>query len=102
VLCTKLDAACDRQATVFGRVLTTLGDDRGAVANRDMMLRSLRSEVEKSSRGNYAYFLVTFNYCRCVGGSADPWPRITVSVDMTVLSAPRSPVGLGANQAVRL
>jgi len=47
-------------------------------------------------------------YCRCVGGSVDPWPRITVSDSvalcggMTVLSAPRSPVSLGANQAVRL
>jgi len=47
-------------------------------------------------------------YCRCVGGSVDSWPRITVSDSvalcggMTVLSAPRSPVGLGANQAVRL
>jgi len=31
VLCTKLDAECDRQATVVGRLLTTLGDDRPAV-----------------------------------------------------------------------
>jgi len=48
------------------------------------------------------------HYCRCVGESADPWPRITVSDSvalcggMTVLSAPRSPVSLGVNQAVRL
>ena len=32
MLCTKLGAACDRQATVVGRLLTTLGDDRRAVA----------------------------------------------------------------------
>jgi len=32
VLCTKLDAECDRQATVVGRLLTTLGDDRRAIA----------------------------------------------------------------------
>jgi len=27
VLCTKLDAECERQATVVSRLLTTLGDD---------------------------------------------------------------------------
>jgi len=32
VLCTKPDAECDRQATVVGRLLTALGDDRCAVA----------------------------------------------------------------------
>jgi len=32
VLCTKLDAECDPQATVVDRLLTTLGDDRCAVA----------------------------------------------------------------------
>ena len=32
VLCTKLDAECDRRATVVGRPLTTFGDDRRAVA----------------------------------------------------------------------
>jgi len=31
VLRTKLDAECNRQATVVGRLLTTLGDDRRAV-----------------------------------------------------------------------
>jgi len=32
LLCTKLDAKCDRQATVVSRLLTTFGDDRRAVA----------------------------------------------------------------------
>jgi len=50
VLCTKLDAECDRQATVVGRLLTTLGDERRAVAKLFSVQR-----LEKSSRGNYAY-----------------------------------------------
>jgi len=51
VLCTKLDAECDRQATVVGLLLTTLGDDEHAVAKLFLFQR-----LEKSSRGNYAYF----------------------------------------------
>jgi len=40
----------DRQATVVGRLLTTLGDDRRAVARLFSVQR-----LKKSSRGNYAY-----------------------------------------------
>jgi len=50
-LCRKLDAECDRQATVVGRLLTTLGDDRRAVAKLFLV-----QTLEKSSGGNYAYF----------------------------------------------
>ena len=32
ILCIKLDAECDRQATIIGRLLTTLADDGRAVA----------------------------------------------------------------------
>jgi len=39
VLCTKLDAVCDRQATVVSRLLTTLGDDRHAIAKRFLVQR---------------------------------------------------------------
>jgi len=42
---------CDRQATVVGRLLTTLGDNRRAVAKFFLVHR-----LEKSSRGNCAYF----------------------------------------------
>jgi len=52
VLCTKLHAECDRQATVVGRLLTTLGDDRRAVAKLFLVQR-----LGKWSRENYAYFL---------------------------------------------
>jgi len=31
VLCTKLDAECDRQVTFVGQVLTTFGDDQCAI-----------------------------------------------------------------------
>jgi len=51
VLCTKLDTECDRQTTVLGRLLTTLGDDRRAVTKLFLVQR-----LEKSSRGNYTYF----------------------------------------------
>jgi len=51
VLRRKLIAECDRQATVVGRLLTTLGDDRSDVVKLFLVHR-----LEKTSRGNYAYF----------------------------------------------
>ena len=39
VLCTKLDAECDRQATVVGRLLTTLYDDRGSITKLFLVQR---------------------------------------------------------------
>ena len=50
VLCIKLDAECDRQATVVGRLLT-LGDDQREVAKLFLIHR-----LCKSYKGNYAYF----------------------------------------------
>jgi len=50
VLCTKLDAECDRQATVVGRLLTALGDTRRAIVKLFLVQR-----LAKSSRWNYAY-----------------------------------------------
>jgi len=41
VLCTKLDADCDWQATVVGRLLTTLGDDWRAVTKLFLAQREL-------------------------------------------------------------
>jgi len=43
VLCIKLDAECDRQATVVGRLLTTLGDDRRPAATLFLVQRLGRS-----------------------------------------------------------
>jgi len=51
VLCTKLVAECDRQATVVGRLLTTFGDDRRAVAKLFLVQR-----LEKKS-GVVAFYL---------------------------------------------
>ena len=44
---------CDRQATIVGRQSTTIGNDRRAVAKLFLVQRG-----EKSSKGNFAYFLV--------------------------------------------
>jgi len=41
---------CDRQATIVGRLLATLGDDRRAVSKLFLVQR-----LEESSRGNYVY-----------------------------------------------
>jgi len=49
---TKLDTECDRQATVVSRLLTTLGDDRRAVAKLFLIQR-----LWKSCRENYAFEL---------------------------------------------
>jgi len=51
VPCTKLDAECDRQATVVGRLLTTLGDDRHVVAKLFLAQR-----LENSCRRNTLMF----------------------------------------------
>jgi len=50
VLCTKLDAECDRQATIVSRLLTTIGDEHA------IMKIFLVQRLEKSSKGNYTYF----------------------------------------------
>jgi len=50
VLCTKLDAKCNRQAMVVGRPLTTLSDDRRAV------MKLFFVQKEKSFIGHYVYF----------------------------------------------
>ena len=49
-LCTKLDAECDRQTTVVGRLLTTLGNDQRAVAPEvgEKLQRELRAPNLKS------------------------------------------------------
>jgi len=47
VLCTKLDAECNRQTTVIGRLMTTLGDDQCAVTKLFSVQR-----LGKSSREN--------------------------------------------------
>ena len=39
MLFTRLDAECDRQATVVGRLLTTVSDDRRAVAKLFLVQR---------------------------------------------------------------
>jgi len=44
LLCIKLDAECDRQATVVGRLLTLIGDDRHAIAKVFLVQR-----MEKTS-----------------------------------------------------
>jgi len=51
VLCTKQDTECDRQVMVVGRLLTTFGDDRCALAKLFLVQR-----LRKSSRGNYVIF----------------------------------------------
>ena len=47
LLCTKLDSECDRQATVVGRLLTTLGDDRRAVEKLFLVRRLWRKAPEE-------------------------------------------------------
>ena len=51
------DAECDRQATVVGQLLTTIGDDRRVVAKLFSVQR-----LEKSSRENYVYFWIYSNF----------------------------------------
>jgi len=55
VPCTKLDAECDRQATVIGQLLIILGDDWHAVAKLFLVQR-----LGKTFRKNYTYLNVVF------------------------------------------
>jgi len=61
MLCTKLDAECDRQAKVVSRLLTTLGDDRRAIAKLILVQRFV-----KSCGGNYAYVWRYLNFVFCL------------------------------------
>ena len=48
MLCTKLDPECDRQATVVRRLLTTLGDDRRAVAK--LLISEVGEKLQRELR----------------------------------------------------
>ena len=60
MLCTKLDAECDRQATVVGRLLTTLGDDRRAVA------KLFSSEIGEKLQRELRLCLEIFEFLICL------------------------------------
>jgi len=61
VMCTKLDAECDRQAMVVGRLLTTLGDDECAVAKLFLV-----QMLQKSCCENYTYVERYSNFFICL------------------------------------
>jgi len=50
VLCTKLDAECDRQATVVGRLLTTFSDGRRAVGSEIILSSEAGEKLQRELR----------------------------------------------------
>ena len=58
----KLDAECDRQATVVSRLMTTLGDDRRAVvSSRNILSAEVGEKLQRELR-----FLEIFEFRICL------------------------------------